>query len=557
MTGQETKHILLLPVHMWGHVRPLCIAAARMVKLRPMVTLTVCIASRMLNRARTEVTRDFAPGDDCEPLSRIRMIPIDEGTETLDAGPLLDSFLALWRKLCGGESVSCKSIAGGDHTFNLRTAPLSAVLIDAVAVEVFMALQKQRETSLVPLNLNLYNWLPVATNSILPLYGEDPLPLAEAMAERGGISFNDAAHAIFAVPKGRVVSCPGLPPMYDHELAPQAVGLSPDSLSTLTTGLMFHQIDGVLTMDAAEYHPEVTSALREWFGERGQKIYYAGPLLARTDASNGVRPGEDGQRDVLRFLDEQLKTHGARSVVYVSFGSMFWPLNTAKLVAVLEVLMEQNVPFVVTRPSPFASISEAVMERLAQYGGAFVANWVPQHAVLNHPATGWCLTHGGHNTVLECILACVPMIIWPIMADQPTNAIHLTDQLEIAYELLEVRNGTGLGPIFRKGRTLVGTLDAVRDEVRDVLVRAFGEDGEAKRARILALRGRLLDAWAEEEGEEGKAVERNALEGGDGQERGRIRGRSKGIGRREVEAFLDEVCALTPFTVPVDIQTTR
>ncbi|KAI8996244.1 hypothetical protein BD414DRAFT_558148 [Trametes punicea] len=589
MTAQQSKHILLLPVHMWGHVRPLCIAAARMVKMQPTVTLTFCVASKMYARAQTEVVRDFAPGESREPLSRIRMIPIDEGTHTLDPAVLRDSLLALWDKLCRGQSVSCTSLDSTEHSFDIHSAPLSAVIVDFILVEVFVALQKQRESSSVPLSLNLYCWLPVATNCILPLYGEDRLPLAEALAERDGISFNDAAHAIFAVPKGQVVHCPGLPPMYDYELAPQARPMLPGACGRVFVRLsrMFQQADGVLTMDAAEYHPEVTSALREWFGERGRKIYYAGPLVANAESMqnqvpvdqpahgsqgtpDGARPEEDGQRGVLRFLDEQLKAHGARSVIYVSFGSMFWPLDTAKLVAALEVLMEQTVPFVLTRPSPFASIPEAAMERLAQYDGAFVANWVPQQAVLNHPATGWCLTHGGHNTVLECILAGVPMIVWPVTADQPTNAVHLTEDVEVAYELLEVRNGTGLGPICRTGRALVGTVDAVRDEVRGVLARAFGRDGGAKRARVCALRERLVDAWAVEE-EEGEGEEERGGEEGvrgngvglgaeNGEERVRVRvrvgggGSSRGVGRRELEAFLDDVCALAPFTVPVAVR---
>ncbi|KAI0638662.1 hypothetical protein C8Q77DRAFT_1092160 [Trametes polyzona] len=114
-----------------------------------------------------------------------------------------------------------------------------------------------------------------------------------------------------------------------------------------------------------------------------------------------------------------------------------------------------------------------------------------------HPATGWAITHGGHNTVLECILGGVPMIVWPIIVDQPPNALHLTDNLDIAYELLEVRNGTGIGPIYRTGRKPLGTIDAVKAEARDVFERAFGEEGEEKRAHLPALREALQGAWAD------------------------------------------------------------
>lgn len=89
-------------------------------------------------------------------------------------------------------------------------------------------------------------------------------------------------------------------------------------------------------------------------------------------------------------------------------------------------------------------------------------------------------------------------ILWPIFTDQPVNAIHPTDHLDVAYELLEVRHGTGLGPIFRTGKTPTGTLAAVQEELGKVLECAFGEDGEAKRKRLQVLRTSLDRAWAED-----------------------------------------------------------
>lgn len=73
----------------------------------------------------------------------------------------------------------------------------------------------------------------------------------------------------------------------------------------------------------------------------------------------------------------------------------------------------------------------------------------------------------------------------------------MTDTLQIAYELIEVRTGLGLHTIYRNGRTPVGTVDAVKAEVRDVLAKAFGADGAEKRARLLALRDRVNRDWDE------------------------------------------------------------
>lgn len=95
------------------------------------------------------------------------------------------------------------------------------------------------------------------------------------------------------------------------------------------------------------------------------------------------------------------------------------------------------------------------------------------------------------------IIACC-RICWPYQADQPINSLHLTDNLDIAYELLEVRNGHGLKPIYRTGITPSGTLDAVRTETNRVLDQAFGDDGKKKRANVEKLRDSLSQVWTEQ-----------------------------------------------------------
>ncbi len=129
-------------------------------------------------------------------------------------------------------------------------------------------------------------------------------------------------------------------------------------------------------------------------------------------------------------------------------------------------------------------------------------------------ATGWFLSHGGFNSTVETINAGVPLIGWPFIGDQPLNTIHLTETLDTGYELLEVRTGNGLRPVYRTGKAPTGSVEAVRAEAADVLQRAFGEEGRAKRARLLALKERLDAAWGE-----------------------------GGASRRDVEAFLDTLCA--------------
>lgn len=90
----------------------------------------------------------------------------------------------------------------------------------------------------------------------------------------------------------------------------------------------------------------------------------------------------------------------------------------------------------------------------------------------------------------------IPRIAWPFGAEQPFNAVHCADTLNIAYELFEVRTKNAL-KVYRTGITHTGTVEAVRDEAAAVLERAFGPDGEVKRKNILRLREAAAQAWTD------------------------------------------------------------
>lgn len=89
-------------------------------------------------------------------------------------------------------------------------------------------------------------------------------------------------------------------------------------------------------------------------------------------------------------------------------------------------------------------------------------------------------------------------ICWPYHADEPTNAAHLSHNLDVAYELIEVRTGLGLKPILRSGKVPIGSVEAVREEAASVLENAFLIDGERKRTNIKILRDAVLASWAED-----------------------------------------------------------
>ncbi|CAN0825214.1 Hydroquinone glucosyltransferase [Linum grandiflorum] len=96
--------------------------------------------------------------------------------------------------------------------------------------------------------------------------------------------------------------------------------------------------------------------------------------------------------------------------------------------------------------------------------GLIVPSWAPQMQVLSHAATGGFMSHCGWNSTLESLVNGVPMIAWPLYAEQKMNAV-----------LLEKDFGVALRP--RVGSEVIG-----REEIGNV-ARSLMEGEEGKRVR--------------------------------------------------------------------------
>ncbi|KAM0921293.1 hypothetical protein ACQ4PT_006942 [Festuca glaucescens] len=61
-----------------------------------------------------------------------------------------------------------------------------------------------------------------------------------------------------------------------------------------------------------------------------------------------------------------------------------------------------------------------------------VKSWAPQRDVLAHDAVGGFVTHCGWNSILESAMAGVPMLAWPLYAEQRINKVFLEKELGLA-----------------------------------------------------------------------------------------------------------------------------
>ncbi|KAL7233680.1 hypothetical protein ACSBR1_017321 [Camellia fascicularis] len=116
---------------------------------------------------------------------------------------------------------------------------------------------------------------------------------------------------------------------------------------------------------------------------------------------------------------------------------------------------------------PFSFLPEGFLER-TQGRGLVVPSWAPQIEVLSHRATGGFLTHCGWNSTLESTVYGVPLIAWPLFAEQKMNAVMLTEGLKVALRPKSHESG------------LVG-----REKIAEVVKSLMeGEDGKEVRRRM-------------------------------------------------------------------------
>jgi hypothetical protein len=90
-------------------------------------------------------------------------------------------------------------------------------------------------------------------------------------------------------------------------------------------------------------------------------------------------------------------------------------------------------------------------------------------------------------------------ICWPFSADQPAAAAHVTENLNVAFELFQVRTGgDGLKPMHRNGLVPEGTREAVGIEIRQTIDSCRSEKGREMRSEAEKFRVKFAKAWEED-----------------------------------------------------------
>ncbi|KIK61794.1 glycosyltransferase family 1 protein [Collybiopsis luxurians FD-317 M1] len=231
----------------------------------------------------------------------------------------------------------------------------------------------------------------------------------------------------------------------------------------------------------------------------GKTWYDIGPLsIDKVDAKN-VK--SDSDKEVVKFLDRVQEEFGEKSLVYISFGTLFFPINPERIWAVFEELIDSKTPFLFAHSSQFAVVPDDIKEKIAKSGLGMEMEWSPQEIILSHPATGWFITHGGWNGIREALIYRVPLIFWPYQADQPYNATLMSRNHKASFELLTVRtgeNGMRLPYRYKDAPTPPSfTPEGVKAELRTILEQSRGEEGALIRKNFNIMADAMARTWNE------------------------------------------------------------
>ncbi|CAK9155287.1 unnamed protein product [Ilex paraguariensis] len=242
----------------------------------------------------------------------------------------------------------------------------------------------------------------------------------------------------------------------------------------LRLGIEFRLSDGILLNTWEDLEPISLKALRENGILRAVvkvPVYDIGPLR---------RPAEPAgsKSRLIEWLDVQ----PSESVIYISFGSggTLSAQQINELAWGLE-MSQQRFVWVVRPPTEGGA------------DGSFFTVGNGSDGTLDYLPDGF-LSHCGWNSTLESIASGIPMIAWPLYAEQRLNATMLTEELGVAVrpEVLPTKKVVGREEIEKMVRTLMQYTEgkAMRDRVKELkhsAEKALSNEGSSYKSMAVVL----------------------------------------------------------------------
>ncbi|XP_059318733.1 nuatigenin 3-beta-glucosyltransferase-like [Lycium ferocissimum] len=177
----------------------------------------------------------------------------------------------------------------------------------------------------------------------------------------------------------------------------------------------------------------------------GPISHFSSKLIPKKEVTNAA--ADKNSCAIVEWLNEQKP----KSVLYVSFGSIVI-LPEGQLTEIAKALAASTLPFIwVVRKDQSEQVMWLPDGFEERKNGLIIKGWAPQLTILDHSALGGFMTHCGWNSVLEAIVAGVPMLTWPLSAEQFYNE-KLVEVVglgvKVGSEICNLQGGEILSPII-------------------------------------------------------------------------------------------------------------
>ncbi|KAL3524335.1 hypothetical protein ACH5RR_017169 [Cinchona calisaya] len=304
-----------------------------------------------------------------------------------------------------------------------------------------------------------------------------------------------------------LLDIPGLPPIPPSEMPVPLLERTKASYAFfLDVAIQFQRSSGILVNTFESLEEKALKSLSDGIyvpDGSTPPVFSLGPLIASDD-----RQGETGNvHECLKWLDLQ----PSQSVVFLCFGSL-GRFSAEQLIEIAIGLERSEQRFLwVVRSPPFEDKSNRFLppplpdlDLLLPHGflnrtkdrGFVVSSWAPQVDVLNHKSVGGFVTHCGWNSTLEAVCSGVPMVAWPLYAEQKINRIFLVEEMKLALPMNETEGGfVKAAEIEKRVRELMDSKGGkiIREraqKMKDEAEKAMGDGGSS----CVAL-AKLVDSW--------------------------------------------------------------
>ncbi|KAJ7570549.1 hypothetical protein O6H91_01G125100 [Diphasiastrum complanatum] len=334
-----------------------------------------------------------------------------------------DDFVQLLLELQGGVAVAATAAGTQGHDF--AAAP-SSVVSDG-----FLNWVRDVATTF---HLTHYVFFPCSASTLSVMLH---LPL---LISQGHVPLAPSAEP-------QLITLPRLPPFWNKDLPEFLHARNEVSLERLKDcSSKLKEAATILINTTYEIEANVIDALhfKDGFCQTKRRVLTVGPVLPDEfldDLPLSHSQTEKQEQDIecLRWLNSKT----ARSVLYLSFGSIYIPCieEIHELALGLEASFCAFI-WVLRRPPSTSSSSFSISNLLPEGFQSrlkdrcfIVSPWAPQLLILSHPSVGGFLTHCGWNSTIEGISFGVPLIAYPQFAEQQSNCRIVVDQLKVGLEL--------------------------------------------------------------------------------------------------------------------------